>query len=276
MKKLSFILSLCFVVISQAQNTPNTIKDTLQLFYNIDAFELTEKHQQSIDNFMARLPDSINTIEVYAYCDYLASYKYNQVLSEKRALAIKTYLLAREKPIKLFPKGQVLDKNAEETLGNSKNRRVDLMVSYLNKSKEMITPPTEDETSKLIQKLEVGDNFVVKGLNFIGGQHFLTKVSKPKLEKLLTALEKNPSIHIEIQGHICCQYTGDGMDNYTGERNLSVARAQYIYDYLIEHGIDKERLSYKGFGSSKKLFPEEKDSFQQQKNRRVEIMITKK
>jgi outer membrane protein OmpA-like peptidoglycan-associated protein len=89
-------------------------------------------------------------------------------------------------------------------------------------------------------------------------------------------LEQNPSIHIEIQGHICCQKRGDGMDNHTGINNLSVARAKYIYDYLIENGIDEERLAYQGFGADKKLFPEERNPYQQRQNRRVEILITKK
>ena len=50
-------------------------------------------------------------------------------------------------------------------------------------------------------------------------------------------------------------------------RNLSVARAKYVYDYFIEKGIDKSRMSYEGLAHSFPLGGSD------DKNRRVEILI---
>jgi outer membrane protein OmpA-like peptidoglycan-associated protein len=49
--------------------------------------------------------------------------------------------------------------------------------------------------------------------------------------------------------------------------------AKYVYTFLASHGIDSSRLSYKGFGASRKIFPLELDEEQKEKDRRVEIKI---
>jgi outer membrane protein OmpA-like peptidoglycan-associated protein len=276
MKKLLLYLILFFCVFnSKAQDSIITTVDTLKVYFEIDSFDLDAKEKQLLDGFASIERDSIGFVKLYAFCDYLGTKDYNLTLAKQRAEQVKSLFQTQgiETNIKSYPIGQQLAKSLSETKGNSKNRRVDVFVEHHRVIKQV---KPVNETSRKIQKLAVGDQFVVKGMNFIGGQHFLTEGSKPKLDKLYKALEENPNIHIEIQGHICCQEKGDGTDHHTGLQNLSVARAQYVYDKLIEMGIDAERLSYKGFGASKKLYPEERTTFQQQQNRRVEILITKK
>ena len=54
---------------------------------------------------------------------------------------------------------------------------------------------------------------------------------------------------------------------------LSENRAKSVYNYLIENGIAKDRLSYKGFGESiPKYTNETKEG--RQGNRRTEYVIT--
>jgi outer membrane protein OmpA-like peptidoglycan-associated protein len=70
----------------------------------------------------------------------------------------------------------------------------------------------------------------------------LTKQSIPALQNLLAFLNTNPDIRGQIEGHT---------DNIgTEERNaiLSENRAKSVYDYLILQGIDKNRLSFMGYG----------------------------
>lgn len=99
----------------------------------------------------------------------------------------------------------------------------------------------------------------------------------PVLQKLLTALNENTKLRIEIQGHVCCTLNGaDGMDLDTREMKLSENRAKAIYDYLVGKGISRNRLSYKGFGRTKPKVEIETNSEQEQLNRRVEIMIIEK
>ena len=100
--------------------------------------------------------------------------------------------------------------------------------------------------------------------------------SIPVLKELLQTMQQNPTLVIEIQGHICCEIgPQEGLDNETGTRNLSVNRARVVYEYLIRNGISPQRLSYRGLGHRFPLFPDDTDEHKLL-NRRVEIKIIKK
>ena len=93
--------------------------------------------------------------------------------------------------------------------------------------------------------------------------------SQPVLYELLCAMQENPSLKIEIQGHICCQTEGDNDLTY-----LSTQRAKIIYNYLVRKKIDRKRLSYKGYGNTQPIYPiPEKNEEERDANRRVEILI---
>ena len=68
----------------------------------------------------------------------------------------------------------------------------------------------------------------------------------------------------------------EGLDIDTNRRDLSVARAKNIYEYLIHKGIDESRLHYRGFGSSRKLVVPEITEEDKTQNRRVEIMVVER
>ena len=87
--------------------------------------------------------------------------------------------------------------------------------------------------------------------------------------KIAEVLKSRKGVYFTIQGHVCCtQNSRDAMDKQTRKRNLSVARAKYIYDYLAKQGVDKRRMKYKGM---RRLFPLGGDP---KFDRRVEIVIT--
>jgi outer membrane protein OmpA-like peptidoglycan-associated protein len=58
-------------------------------------------------------------------------------------------------------------------------------------------------------------------------------------------LNENPNVTIELSAHTDCR----GSDQYN--ERLSQQRAQNVVNYLIQHGIEKERLTPKGYGESK-------------------------
>jgi outer membrane protein OmpA-like peptidoglycan-associated protein len=90
------------------------------------------------------------------------------------------------------------------------------------------------------------------------------------LYDLLCALEENPKLKIEIQGHICCQKEGDIND-------VSTRRARAMYNFLIRNKIPRNRMSYKGFGTLRPIHPiPEKTEKEEEENRRVEILIVEK
>lgn len=73
----------------------------------------------------------------------------------------------------------------------------------------------------------------------------LTAESTASLDELVKLLELNPNVTIELGAH--CDYRGT--DKYN--EKLSQARAESVVAYLIENGIEKERLTAKGYGESK-------------------------
>ncbi len=70
----------------------------------------------------------------------------------------------------------------------------------------------------------------------------LTKESEASLDELVELLNLNPNVTIELSSH--CDYKG--RDEYN--QRLSQARAESVVNYLIDKGIEKERLTAKGYG----------------------------
>lgn len=127
------------------------------------------------------------------------------------------------------------------------------------------------------------ENFVkdatvaLPGLNFQGGRHFLLQKSAATLDTLLAILKENPTMIVEIQGHVCCTTTEpDGWDMDLRTQNLSETRAAAVKAFLVKNGISSTRLQTRGFGGTNKLFPLEENLYQRERNRRVEIKVLSK
>lgn len=73
----------------------------------------------------------------------------------------------------------------------------------------------------------------------------ITPESTPALDSLVTLLEENPNITIELASH--CDYRGP--DEYN--EHLSQRRAESVVHYLIDHGIPEDRLSPVGYGETR-------------------------
>ena len=79
----------------------------------------------------------------------------------------------------------------------------------------------------------------------------LRQESFVELNKLVSFLQDNTNLKIEIGGHTDTR--GDAKDNHT----LSQNRALSVYNYLVEKGISKERLTYKGYGETLPVMSDE-------------------
>ena len=64
------------------------------------------------------------------------------------------------------------------------------------------------------------------------------------LDKLVETLFDNPNVTIELMSHT------DSRDTEEYNQDLSQKRAQVVVQYLIDKGIEPERLSAKGYGES--------------------------
>ena len=222
------------------------------IFFDSNSSQIKTLEKQKLDS-IHNLQKTPKSITITGYCDQNAAVQYNLILSENRAKTVAQYLKQFQEfenlPIQVLGKGEIQGENL------SYNRRVEITFDY-----------TEDYFSNL----KMGQKVSFKNLIFEGNRHVLKEESIPVLEEILHSLNNNPKINVRIEGHICCTPSNsiqDGFDEDTGLYNLSEARAKAIYDYLIENGISKNRLSYEGKANQFPLGGTEDD------DRRVEFII---
>lgn len=119
-----------------------------------------------------------------------------------------------------------------------------------------------------LEKLTAGKNMVLKNIFFNTNEYALLPASLTELSTLKDLLKNNASLQIEIQGHT------DNVGNDLQNEKLSLQRAKAVYDYLIKAEIDRERLTFKGYGKTKPIVPNDTEA-QRRQNRRTSFVITK-
>jgi outer membrane protein OmpA-like peptidoglycan-associated protein/tetratricopeptide (TPR) repeat protein len=117
-----------------------------------------------------------------------------------------------------------------------------------------------------LQPIEKGATIVLKNIFFETGKFELQNQSKSELDKLVTLLNDNPNLKIQIDGHT--DNVGQEKDNLL----LSTNRAKSVVGYLLNKSISPQRLSYKGFGSTKPVADNATENGKAL-NRRTELSI---
>lgn len=117
-----------------------------------------------------------------------------------------------------------------------------------------------------VDTLKVGSTFVLHNIFFDYDKATLLQQSYNELHNLLTALQSHPTMKIEICGHT------DGHGSVDYNQRLSENRAKAVVDYLVEHGIDIRRLSFKGYGKNRPIDTNATEEGRAH-NRRVEFVV---
>lgn len=111
-----------------------------------------------------------------------------------------------------------------------------------------------------------GATFRIENLLFATDSYELNDRSKSELWVLIDFMKTNENVKIAIHGHT--DNKGSALKNLT----LSSDRANAVYQFLIDNGIDTSRLQYKGFGQNKPIDTNSTETGRA-KNRRTEIVI---
>jgi len=104
-----------------------------------------------------------------------------------------------------------------------------------------------------------------KGIQFKTGSATLTKGSFSTLDDVAALMRKIPNANLEVQGHT------DDKGSDQKNMKLSQDRAQAVVDYLINRGVEKDRLRAVGYGRSMPL-ADNKNEDGRAVNRRVELV----
>lgn len=94
----------------------------------------------------------------------------------------------------------------------------------------------------VLKPIRIHEKVNLKNIFFETDQFNLLPESTIELKRLIQFLKNNPKLVIEIGGHT------DNIGTLEYNLELSEKRAQTVYSFLIEKGVDAQRLSFMGFG----------------------------
>lgn len=247
------------------------------VYFVHNSSELNDESKKKLDS-LAQLKTNL-TFRVFGNCDPSGSIGYNKVLSKKRANTVSKYLQEKignninlKSTVGLGDEKQINDSSTEELRG--KNRRVDVFIEQGQAISQKEFPSFLNTN---ISQMKVNQTFSLPDVNFIGNRHIWLPNGKESVKQLFKIMKDNPTLEIELQGHICCDYENfDGKDIDLGTFNLSWTRANAIKEYLQMQGIDASRIKAIGLGHLNPLIYPERTETDRVKNRRVEVVLLKK
>jgi len=98
---------------------------------------------------------------------------------------------------------------------------------------------------------KVGTEIILANIFFDINSAEIKKESLVELDNLVDYLKKNSSVRVEIGGHT------DSRNDAEFNLELSTRRAKVVYEYVIQKGINTERLAYKGYGETQLIISDE-------------------
>ncbi|WP_209332012.1 OmpA family protein [Lunatimonas salinarum] len=117
-----------------------------------------------------------------------------------------------------------------------------------------------------LDPIESGTYFIFENVFFDFDKADLKENSMASLNRLQAFLKQNPILRIRIEGHT------DNVGNAAYNEKLSRQRAESVKDFLIQAGINAERVDVLGKGDKSPLAPNDSEEGRAL-NRRIEVVI---
>ncbi len=155
-----------------------------------------------------------------------------------------------------------------------------MSIAIQKKFKPLVAKQIVVKTTKvnpvIIKSIKVGTDLAKLlhiPMNFFDlGKATIKKSSEPQLQKIVDILKQYPTLKLDIRSHT------DSRQSDASNMILSEKRAQSTKNWLVQKGIDGNRLAAKGYGETK-LVNHCTDGVkctesEHQQNRRSEFIIT--
>jgi outer membrane protein OmpA-like peptidoglycan-associated protein len=267
-------------------------QDTLIIHFDLNRSVIRPEGAVPLDSLLGLR--GLTSIMLFGHTDSIGNDRCNDSLSLERAKAVRRYLIARGAPDSLFAGVEGFGRRKPcDPVDGAANRRVEVIFRRVFTHEAVVEeqvvaeqqpvpepqPASEQQRISLEQAFQdttalTGKHIILRNVNFYGDRHTPLPWSYIELNQLFTMMKQHPGMVIRIEGYVCCLPEGvDGRDADNGSSGLSVQRARFVYDFLVDKGIRKSRMSYKGFGASNKLYPLERSERERTLNRRVEIRV---
>ncbi|MEJ6680595.1 MAG: OmpA family protein [Flavobacteriales bacterium] len=181
------------------------------------------------------------SIEVGGHTDSRGEDLYNLKLSEKRSKNIHDYLLKQGVDTK-----QITYKGYGESL-------------LKNKCADGVS--CTDDLHSENRRIEFSIKKISYQINFNKNSYVISSADKLILNEIRLILSSDKNVVIEIGGHAD---KGTGTDFIND--NISHLRAESVFNYLKDIGLDMVNITYKGYGSNQSIHNDHRD-------RRIEFKI---
>lgn len=120
------------------------------------------------------------------------------------------------------------------------------------------------EQADVAQGLQNG-RVTLQNVHFASGKAELTPDSEGTLLKVAQAMKDNPDWQVRVEGFT------DSTGNAASNLKLSEERAESVANWLADHGVDRSRLTTKGYGEDRPVASNDTEAGRR-KNRRVELV----
>jgi len=299
------LLLIPFLVRSQQRR-----QDTLILHFRFDSYQIQPADRAQLASLKTTGADSIR---ITGYTDKTGTLAYNQRLSLQRAKAAARIFVSAQSQTIARPqtagRPQTIAGGIAPTpeRTDSDNRRVEIVYHNptvphydtitrshpdaealktshpdaeavkTNRPNDSIvivkSPPAGSATtdSTTTDSTQPEAILALHHINFIVDTPIPTDSTRLILPQFITELERFKDHRLEIDGYV------NSLAPLRGPKDplyiLSVRRAKFIYDYLINAGFDPAKLTYKGMGNATPVNPNPTTKEEMNANMRVEIKV---
>jgi outer membrane protein OmpA-like peptidoglycan-associated protein/tetratricopeptide (TPR) repeat protein len=143
---------------------------------------------------------------------------------------------------------------------------------FIFANKKITLPASKAEEQVIRQTLslsrpEVGTSKTLRNIFFEFGKATFTSESYEELNKMVSFMEANRQVNVEIAGHT------DNIGSDEVNKRLSQLRANKVVEYLTNKGIDRRRLNATGYGEERPIVSNDDEVMGREINRRVEFIV---
>ncbi len=213
------------------------------VFFDFGSAKLRPEAKKEL-KLIAKVLETYKNLEVRisGHCDDIGPRDVNLRLSQKRAEAVKDYLVSLGvHPLRMIVKGYGEDRP--------------------------LVPNKDEQSRQINRRVEIRSvplSITMHNVFFDFAKADLRPEAKFELRLIARVIKENPDAKVEVVGYC------DDIGSEEANLRLSLKRARAVKDFLVKCGVPPDRIIIKGYGEKRPLVPNV-DALTRQVNRRVEI-----
>lgn len=233
----------------------------IQVFKDVPATTTPNVENKTLPVFIVSLLDSVTRDTIKGQVYFVEKDKKGTVISQVMLMDSKGFTTA-------ITPGRYFEISFSSAGYRSKNNIYVFADSVFTKN-----TPVRTAAELVKMKVKTRKNF--EKIYFHGNQATFLPTSADELRRVLQFAKSSGVAAIEIVGHVNYPLNYNQNDSAMAKWNyqLSFMRAKAVFDYLVENGVDRGIISYKGVSNTEMKFPYAKTDDEMARNRRVEVLI---